>query len=181
LSPAGIDGIFEDYRAHQSPDGRYVVFLRVRNADATSAMFRTDATDRDDARPLTPWGLRADVFDLSAARRGPTANLIVFETYGRGDPAKTFVDLATVPATCPSLRQCIKQITWLTDNRASGRRNANPQWSPDGSSLVFTNRSGIDEPNADIWTMCYGQSQRRQISTSPNFDYGPDWGNLEDD
>lgn len=71
---------------------------------------------------------------------------------------------------------CTKQITWLTDNADSGRRNANPEWSPDGSSIVFTDRPSIDDQNAEIWTMRYGGTDRNKISTSTNFDYRPAWG-----
>jgi Tol biopolymer transport system component len=176
LSEAGIDGIYEDGYLRVSRDGRYLTFMRRSNADGTSALFRV-APDGSDKRQLTPWGIRAEVNDLSTAERGPTKDLIVFESYGRGDPDATFVDIATVPATCRSLDACTARIHWLTDNAATGRRNANPQWSPDGSSLVFTDRSSIDEPNADIWAMRYGGTERRQISTSPNFDYRPAWGN----
>ncbi len=175
ISQPASDGVYEEGRVHVSSDRSYVTFERFRNADETAALFRSEP-DGSHLRQLTPWDLRADVFDLSTANRGPTKNLIVFESYGRGDPDATFADIATVPATCRSLEACTAKIHWLTDNGATGRRNANPQWSPDGSSLVFTNRSSIDEPNADIWTMRYGGSQRRQISTSPNFDYRPAWG-----
>ena len=175
ISPAGIDGAYEDGRAAVSRDHSYLVFTRSRDVDHASAIFRM-APDGSDLRQLTPWDLAPDVFGLSQAKHGPTADLIVFESYGRGDPAATFVDLATVPATCAPLADCTAKIHWITDNAATGRRNANPQWSPDGSSLVFTNRSGIDNPNADIWTMRYGGTTRTQISTSTDFDYRPAWG-----
>ena len=67
-------------------------------------------------------------------------------------------------------------MVWLTDNAATGRRNANPHWSPDGRNIVFTDRAGIDTEDVEIWTMRYGGADRRQISTSPRFDYRPDWG-----
>lgn len=175
LSEPGIDGVYEDSYVHVSRDRSFLTFMRRSNADGTSALFRM-APDGSHVRQLTPWDIKAEVNDLSTAKRGPAKNLIVFESYGRGDPDATFADIATVPATCPSLAACTAKIRWLTDNGASGRRNANPQWSPDGSSLVFTDRSSIDEPNADIWTQRYGSSKRRQISTSPNFDYRPSWG-----
>jgi hypothetical protein len=175
LSDPASDGIYEEARLRVSRDRSYWTFERFRPADEKAALFRR-APDGSHLRQLTPWDLKADVFDLSTASRGRTKDLIVFESYGRGDPDATFVDIATVPATCRSLEVCTAKIHWLTDNGATGRRNANPQWSPDGSSLVFTNRSSIDEPNADIWTMRYGGSKRRQISTSPNFDYRPAWG-----
>jgi len=62
--------------------------------------------------------------------------------------------------------------------RREGRRTSNPQWSPGGCSLVFVDRSSIDEPNAEIWTTRFGgtEAQRRNISNSVNFDYRPAWG-----
>ncbi len=110
------------------------------------------------------------------SRRGPTKDLLVFDSYARGGPETSFVDIGTVPTTCPSLQACTASIRWVTDNGATGRRNANPQWSPDGTSLVFTDRAGVDEPNAEIWTIRYPSSDRRKISTSTNFDYRPTWG-----
>ncbi len=175
ISQRGIDGTYEDSYLHVSRDRSYLTFKRFRNADHRSALFRMDR-DGSHRQQLTPWTISADVNDLSTARRGPTKDKIVFESYGRGDPDATFVDMATVPATCRSLHGCVSRIRWLTDNRATGRRNANPQWSPNGSSLVFTNRPSIDDPNAEIWTMRYGQTGRRKISTSTNFDYRPTWG-----
>jgi Tol biopolymer transport system component len=91
-------------------------------------------------------------------------------------PTKTFVDIAAVPTTCGSLAECASKIVWLTDNAATGRRNANPQWSPDDSSLVFTDRPSIDVNDAEIWTMRYLGTQRRKISNSPDFDFRPTWG-----
>ncbi len=175
LSPRGIEGVYEENYLHVARDHSYVTFRRTRNSDGASALFRR-SIDRSSLQQLTPWALRAEVNDLSTASSGPTKDLIVFESYGRGDPDATFVDIATVPATCPSLSACTAQIHWLTDNGATGRRNANPQWSPNGSSLVFTDRSSIDEPNVEIWTMRYGGTERRKISTSVDFDYRPTWG-----
>ena len=113
------------------------------------------------------------------ATSGPTEDLILFEAYGRGDPDATFVDLGTVPVGCNGVKQCRKKIVWLTDNEASGRRNANPHWSPDGRDYVFTDRANIDTEDVQIWTARFGTdepNQFREISTSPRFDYRPDWG-----
>lgn len=65
---------------------------------------------------------------------------------------------------------------WLTDNEASGRRNANPHWSPDGRDYVFTDRANIDTEDVQIWTARFGTDERREISTSKRFDYRPDSG-----
>jgi len=102
--------------------------------------------------------------------------LVLFEAYGRGDPDATFVDLGTVPWLCNGVKQCRKKIDWLTNNKASGRRNANPHWSPDGRDYVFTDRANIDTEDVQIWTTEYGTDERLEISTSQRFDYRPDWG-----
>jgi len=175
LSVASAAGKYEDSYAHVSPDGSFVTFRRVRLSDGKSTIMRIDA-DGDDLRPLLPWGLGVEVNDLSTATSGPTEGLILFEAYGRGDPDATFVDLGTVPILCNSIMACRKQIVWLTDNEASGRRNANPHWSPDGRDYVFTDRASIDIEDAQIWTARYGSDERREISTSARFDYRPDWG-----
>ena len=180
LSPPGIDGTFEDNYLHVSADRSYVTFQRLRNADGHSALFRMSVWGGSE-RQLTPWAISADVNDLSTARRGPTKDVLVFDSYGRGDPDATFVDLATVPATCTSLADCTSKIRWLTDNQATGQRNANPQWSPDGTSLVFTDRPSINDENANMWTMRYLGTDRRKISTAPTFDYRPTWGPGDDD
>jgi Tol biopolymer transport system component len=169
------EGRFEYSNLRLSPDQSYVTFRRTDLALGRSALFRADP-DGQHPRQLTPFSLDAEVNDLSTARGGPTKDLLVFESFGRGDPDKTFVDIATVPTTCGSLAECTSKIVWLTDNAATGRRNANPQWSPDGSSLVFTDRPSIDVNDAEIWTMRYLGTQRRKISNSPDFDFRPTWG-----
>jgi len=175
LSEPGIDGTFEDYSARVSADRTYLTFRRLRNDGVVSALFRMDIGGGR-VRQLTPFSLGVDVNDLSTARRGPTKDLLVFESFGRGASESTFVDIATVPTTCGSLADCTSKIVWLTDNAATGRRNANPQWSPDGSSIVFTDRASIDVNDAEIWTMRYLGTQRRKISNSPDFDFRPTWG-----
>jgi Tol biopolymer transport system component len=169
LSPRGIDGVYEDSYARLAPDGRYLTFLRGRNDALSTAVFRM-RPDGSDVRQLTPWDLRAENYDLSPA------GLIVFETFGKGDPAGTGRDLASVPADCGSLTACTRKIRYLTNNGTSGRRSSNPAWSPDGSHLTFAARPSIEDENADIWTMRANGSDRRRVSTSPAFDYRPDWG-----
>jgi WD40-like Beta Propeller Repeat len=175
LSEPGIDGAFEESYLRVSRDHRFLTFRRSDNGTGGAALFRRDRRTGH-LTQLTPWGLKAEVNDLATAGRGATRDLMVFESYGRGDPEATFVDIATVPATCPSLSACTASIHWLTDNRASGRRNANPQWSPDGRSLVFTDRPSVDVENADVWTMRFGSERRHRVSTSEQFDYRPTWG-----
>jgi hypothetical protein len=175
LSEPGIDGRFEDSYLHLSADRSYQTFRRLESATGDAAVFRRDLPGGR-LTQLTPWALRAEVEDLSTARRGRTKDLLVFESFGRGDPNATFVDIATVRATCRSLAVCTDRIHWLTDNAASGRRNANPQWSPGGRRLVFTDRASIDVENAEIWTTRFGSGRRHRVTHSPAFDYRPAWG-----
>ena len=101
------------------------MWTRVRLSDGKATVMRVDV-DGDDPAPILPWGLGVEVFDLSPATSGPTKGLVLFEAYGRGDPDMTFVDLGTVPWLCNGVKQCRRKIDWLTNNKASGRRNANP-------------------------------------------------------
>jgi Tol biopolymer transport system component len=177
LSEPGIDGVYEDRYARVSSDRSYLMFQRLRLADNASALFRM-TPGGSHVRQLTPWDIHADLYDLSTAGSGPTRDLIAFQSFGRGNPDATFADIGFLPATCNSVEDCTSRIVWMTDNSATGRRNSSPQWSPDGSSLVFIDRPSIDDPNAEIWTTRFGgtETQRRNISNSVNFDYRPAWG-----
>jgi Tol biopolymer transport system component len=111
LSEPGIDGKYEDRYARLSADRSYLTFQRLRLADNRTALFRM-ALDGSHVRQLTPWGLNADLYDLSTARSGPTKNLIVFQSIGRGNPDETFIDMGFLPQ--PARR-------WLTARpRSSG-------------------------------------------------------------
>lgn len=175
FSPPEAEGRYEYSHLRLSPDHSYVTFRRTDLAIGRSALFRADPAGQN-PHQLTPFSLDVDVNDLSTARRGASRDLLVFESFGRGDPNKTFVDIATVPSTCGSLADCAAKTVWLTDNAATGRRNANPNWSPDGSSIVFTDRASVNINDAEIWTMRYLGTQRRKISNSPDFDFRPTWG-----
>ena len=49
-----------------------------------------------------------------------------------------------------------------------------PGWAPDGRRLAFAEWS--DTTLADIWTARPDGSDRRQVSTSPFWDFLPAWG-----
>ena len=178
LSQPGIDGKFEDYHARFSPDGSYVVFDRVRNADVHEALFRM-AADGSDVRRLTPWKLDAADEDLSLARSGPTKDRIVFQTYGQGPPRGKSQNVATVPATCAPVSECRAKIRYVTHHSGGEIKSFTPSWSPHGRRIAYTRFRAGDRHHpfvGDIWTSRPDGSHRRPVTTSPLFDFSPDWG-----
>lgn len=180
LSEPGIDGVFEDYRATFAPAG-YVVFVRVRNSDLHTAVFRM-SLDGTHSRRLTSWQLDADLPVVSSASTGPGANLIVFETYGHGAPEGLAQAIATVPAGCSSDQDCARRIRLLTSPRSAPVNNFNPDWSPSGEGIAFVRFQGSPDrpPIGDIWTMRWDGANKRPVSTSPLFDFRPNWGSAPD-
>jgi Tol biopolymer transport system component len=178
LSQPGIDGKFEEYHARFSPDRSYVVFDRVRNADVHEALFRM-AADGSNVRRLTPWKLDAADEDLSLARTGPTKDRIVFQTYGQGPPRRKSQNIATVPATCAPASECRAKIHYVTHHSGGEVQSFTPSWSPHGRRIAYVRFKTGDRHHpfvGDIWTSRPDGSARRPVSTSPLFDYSPDWG-----
>jgi TolB protein len=176
FSERGIDGVFEDYRATFAPSG-YVVFVRLRNSDIHSAVFRM-SPDATHVRRLTSWQLDADLPVISPASTGPSKDLVVFETYGQGPPDGVAQAIATVPANCSSDYDCARRVRLLTSPGSAPVDNFNPDWSPDGQGIAFVRFHGFPDrpPIGDIWTMRWDGSDKRQVSTSPLFEFRPNWG-----
>jgi TolB protein len=173
VSPEGIDGIYEEYHASFAPRG-YMVFVRLRNADLSLAVFRTQRNG--DVRQLTPWELGADLPFVSPARTGPTRDLVVFETPAR--PGLPAAAVATVPADCRTLERCEHQIRFLTSQTALPEEAFNPSWSPDGRRIAFVSFAFIapGPPRGDIWTMRWNGRDLQPVSESPLFEFRPAWG-----
>ncbi|MBN2383520.1 PD40 domain-containing protein [bacterium] len=51
--------------------------------------------------------------------------------------------------------------------------NCRPAWSPDGRYIAYV--STVTDGKGDIWTMRADGTDKRQITTSPDYDYCPTW------
>jgi Tol biopolymer transport system component len=184
LSPLDIDPIYEDAGANWSRDRSYIQFLRLRadpldDTHVQAAVFRMRPDGTSD-RQLTPWEINADETDLSQAARGPTKDLVVFETNSHEPKAQ---NIATVPATCPTLAICTRQIRYLTANPSdSATTSFNPAWAPDGSRIAFAEAT-FPPPGdtstdwyADIYTVDPDGRDRRLVSPGAEWNFRPDWG-----
>jgi len=172
LSPPGIDGIFEEYHAEFGPSGD-MVLVRIRNSDIKATIIRRSLDGERQTR-LTRWSLGGDLPDISPTRRGPSRDLVVFETYGTGAPDGVAPAIATVPADCHSTRDCADEIRYLTSPHAWPAEHFNPAWSPDGRRIVFARFT--PEPTLDIFTMRWNGTDRERVTRAPAFDFRPDWG-----
>ncbi len=175
LTPSRDDGKYEDAYARLSSNGRYFVFNRYDIVNDRVAVFRIQRNGTH-ARQLTPWDLEAQLPHLSPATHGPTKNLVVFQTYGEGNPTGSSRDLATVPSTCKSLEACTAAIAFVTHNGFGTGRASNPAWSPTGRKIVYAGRPNAETVDVQITTIRYDGTHPHEVSTSPGFDYRPDWG-----
>ena len=139
------------------------MFSRERIRDRSAAVWGV-APDGTDVRRLTPWKLHAQLPHLSPATSGPTAGLIVFQSYGEGNPEGTSRDLVTVPADCASAGACRAAIAYVTHNGMGTGRASNPAWSPDGSHLVFAGRPSEDDVD------CRSSAARRRDGQAHHLD-----------
>ena len=175
LSPDEGIGLYEDQYADLSPDGKYFVFARTTIEEGDNAAFRMQRNGTH-VRQLTPWDLQAALPRLSPARSGPTKGLVVFQTFGQGNPEGTSRDLATVPAGCHPLAACVKQIEYVTDNGLGLGRASNPAWSPDGRRIAYAARPNADELDCQIVTIRWNNTDLQVVSSAATFDYRPSWG-----
>jgi Tol biopolymer transport system component len=177
LSPNWIDERgCEDQWGQVAPTG-YIVFIRGCIGHESTALYRM-RPDGSHQHRLTPWRINADIMDVSPATSGPTRNLVVFETYGHGQPPEgTSSAVAAVSAALKSDHH----VRYLTSPTSVPVWNFNPTWSPNGRRVAFVRFKSVrSDPvvHGDIWTMRWDGTARERVSRARLFDFRPSWGRV---
>ena len=151
----------EDRPTDISPDGTRFVFLRHRPGPS-GAHDRADQVglfveniDGTGLRQITPYGL-AHAHEIASAQWSPDGKEIISET--------TQGDLFTVRPDGSGLSLIHLQSKGFAFE---------PDWSPDGTQIVFC--MGINGQE-DIYTANADGSNVKQVTDTPDFENGPDWG-----
>ena len=135
LDHPAADG--QDLYPRWSPDDRHLVFWR-EGGDGRTAVFRIDAGGGN-LKQLSDWDIDAGDPDWS-----PDGTRIVYTThplrvFGGSEPS----DLFTMAPDGSDVRQ----LTRLEQARAT-----EPNWTPDGSSIIYT-RTGADSHPRHTWSI----------------------------
>lgn len=179
FSDPALDPTTEETDPTFTPDGHVIVVRGLR--DLRTAVWRLNA-DGTHPHQLTPYSINADLPQASPARSGPSAGLVVFETFGSGvpDDATEGPSIATVPTNCGSIASCTAQIHYLTSRSAMPVQNFNPAWSPDGRQVIFVHAEfDLDQAVGDIYRMSARGGPQTPISTDPRFEFRPAWGQID--
>ena len=144
-----------------SPDGRRIAFQRVQGD--RDAVFVMNA-DGSGPRRVSPWALRAGQPDWS-----PDGGRILFYS-NWGGPTSVSANLYAISPKGAGLKQ-------LTHARGGKVQHLSATFSPDGKSIAFGRTPGTGkEGNADIFTMRADGTRVRNVTRSPSWDSGVDWG-----
>jgi TolB protein len=147
-----------------SPDGKRIAFQRtILDSHATvmrDAVFVMNADGRNPHR-VTPWQLRAGQPDWS-----PNGRRILFYS-NWGGPTSVSANLYTISAAGAALKQ-------LTHARGGTQQHLGATFSPDGKWIAFSQTS--NGGNADVFVMRANGSGVRNVTRSPGWDSGVDWG-----
>ena len=115
-----------------SPDGRMIAFTRVSAANGDVYVANADGTGLRALTDLEAMGLTGGGYDWS-----PDGTSILFSASRYGEPTRH-----CAPPTCQTLEE---EEIFVIQADGSGMRSITvgsfPQWSPDGSTVVFIRRS----------------------------------------
>jgi Tol biopolymer transport system component len=139
-----------------SPDGSKIVFISSRKLDGTDApnanftinIWRANA-DGTELTPLT--NATANGAHSFGPKWSPDGSKVVFSSFRSLDG--TDAPNANHTSNIWRLNADGTGLTPLTDDTARGARSGEPQWSPDGSKVLFSSSrklDGTDASNANI-------------------------------
>jgi TolB protein len=143
------DPFFGDFSPSYSPDGSWIVFTRCRPDFEACAVYRMSA-DGTGLTAVTP--LKVSVLDLDA-RYSPDGSTIAFDSLGRGG---------------------VQRAVYLMNADGSNVRRlthanlvaSSPEWSPDGSRIVFSTHCCALRHTAEIWAINIDKTGLSEL-TSP--------------
>lgn len=147
-----------DVDARFTPDGRHIVFQRLRHDETDSAIFIVGRDGRG-LRRLTDWKLAAGL-----PRVSPDGRLIAYSTNTNesGEVANVWV----MGLDGAGARQLTRQ--------ADGGGTFAGSWSPDGRWLSVTSDRARGKPH--IWVMRADGSGARDLTPVANGAHASDWG-----
>lgn len=149
-----------DLPTDTSPDGRQFVFLRFMDDSNGNGQVGVFIANRDGSgiRQVLPFGI-AQAHEFATAHWSPDGRSIITST--------TAGRLVIVRADGRGMKELTLDVG-TTDYFAF-----EPNWSPDGRRIVFAMfRNGQE----DLYTAAADGSKVMQITNTPDFENGPDWG-----
>lgn len=139
-----------------SPDGTRIAFVVRDDFEGTADLY---LINRDGS------GLTQLTFDAPIDEHptwSPDGGRIAFRSFRTGRDGDIWVMNADGSG---AVNITPDPLPGVTDERR-------PAWSPDGTRIAFASNAGGD---VDLWTMAPNGADRRQLTSSPDFDTEPAW------
>ena len=138
----GMDGQIEI-----SPDGKIVIFARQGTDGGKSTLMRV-SIEGGDAAPVFPESQSSNLFP----RISPDGKLLAFQTFHYDNKTAQFKSFVKVVPFDGANTKPEEYETGL---------NSQIQWSPDGKSLTYINRLGID----NLWSISRENRKEKALTT----------------